>query len=173
VSESAAAMASGDADQATSDEHAGSVRRVRAFSLAQVVLLLVQTGLGIWVSIYCTLPGADEGKGLLSSFGNSISKGPTSVATHAGFGMLVFINACLLIVFALTVRDTTVRAASVIGWLCIVGAAVSGATFLNATQDSSSANSASLTMGLLTLVALGCYAWNLYALGNETTAADH
>jgi heme A synthase len=172
VSESAAAIASGDADQATSDGYAESVRRVRAFSLAQVVLLLVQTGLGIWVSIYSTLPGADEGKGLLSSFGNSISKGPMSVATHAGFGMLVFINACLLIVFALTVRDTTVRAASVIGWLCIVGAAVSGATFLNATQDSSSANSASLTMGLLTLVALGCYAWNLYALGNETTAAD-
>jgi heme A synthase len=139
VSESAAAIASGDADQATSDEYAESVRRVRAFSLAQVVLLLVQTGLGIWVSIYSTLPGADEGKGLLSSFGNSISKGPMSVATHAGFGMLVFINACLLIIFALTVRDTTVRAASVIGWLCIVGAAVSGATFLNATQDSSSA----------------------------------
>ena len=172
MSESVAATAPGNGGQATSEEQeAEAVRRVRVFSFAQVLLLVVQTGLGIWVNIYCTLPGADEGKGLLSSFGNSISKGPASVATHAGFGMLVFINACLLVVFALTVRDTSVKLASVIGWLCIVGAAVSGASFVNATQDSNSANSASLTMGLLTMVALGCYAWNLYTLKGSESAA--
>ena len=167
MSESAAAAGPGKtAGQATSsDEHADAVRRVRTFSFAQVLLLIVQTGLGIWVSIYCTLPASDQGKGLLSSFGNAMSKGPASVATHAGFGMLVFINACLLIAFALTVRDTSVKLASAIGWLCIVGAAMSGASFVNAAQSSSAANSASLTMGLLTMVALACYAWNLFALG--------
>jgi hypothetical protein len=171
VSESATVAAPGDAGQTTSDEHAEAVRRMRTFSFAQILLLAVQTGLGLWVGIYGTLPGTDEGKGLLSSFGNSISKGPMSVATHAGFGMIVFINACLLVVFALTVRDTTVRAASVIGWLSVAGAAVSGASFVNATQNSTSANSASLVMGLLTMLALGCYAWNLYTLAGDS--ADH
>ena len=170
MSESAAAAAPGESGQATTDAHAEAVRRVRTFSLAQVLLLAVQTGLGLWVSIYCTLPAADQGKGLLSSFGNAMSKGPASVATHAGFGLLVFINACLLIVFALGVRDTSVKVASGIGWLCIVGAAASGASFVNAAQNSTSANSASLTMGLLTMVAFGCNAWNLYALGR--TAAE-
>ncbi len=46
---------------------------------------------------------------MLASFGNSLTKGPAAVAAHAGFGFLLFINACVLVVFALTVRHTAVR----------------------------------------------------------------
>jgi hypothetical protein len=153
--------------QSPADEHAEAVRRLRVFSFAQVLLLAVQTGLGVVANIFATLPAADQGKGLLSSFGDSVSKGPVSVAAHAGFGMLVFVNACLLIVFSLIVRDTSVKLASAIGWLCIAGAAVSGAAFVNANQTSNTANYASLVMGLLTMVAFAAYAWNLYALGKD------
>jgi hypothetical protein len=153
--------------QSPADEHAEAVRRLRVFSFAQVLLLAVQTGLGVVANIFATLPAADQGKGLLSSFGDSVSKGPVSVAAHAGFGMLVFVNACLLIVFSLVVRDTSVKLASAIGWLCIAGAAVSGAAFVNANQTSNTANYASLVMGLLTMVAFAAYAWNLYALGKD------
>ena len=149
------------------DEHAEAVRRLRTFSLAQVLLLAVQTGLGFWANLFATLPAADQGKGLLSSFSDSVAKGPVSVASHAGFGMLVFVNACLLIVFSLTVRDSSVKLTSTLGWLCIAGAAVSGATFVNANQDSNSASYASLTMGLLTMIAFACYAWNLFVLGKD------
>ena len=169
MSESATApeQLSSAAAAPTSDaEHAEAVRRLRIFSFAQVLLLVVQTGLGIAVSIFATLPAADQGQGLLSSFGNSMSKGPVGVAAHAGFGMLVFVNACLLIVFSLTVRDRSVKLASALGWLCIAGAASSGAAFVNANQDTSSANYASLVMGLLTMVAFAAYAWNLYVLGS-------
>ena len=155
------------AGRSPADEQAEAVRRLRNFSLAQVLLLAVQTGLGLVANIFATLPAADQGKGLLSSFGDSMSKGPASVAGHAGFGMLVFVNACLLIVFSLTVQDTSVKLASAIGWLCIAGAAVSGAAFVNAAQDSNSANYASLTMGLLTMVAFAAYAWNLFVLGKD------
>jgi hypothetical protein len=153
--------------QSPADEHAEAVRRLRIFSFAQVLLLAVQTGLGVVANIFATLPAADQGKGPLSSFGDSVSKGPVSVAAHAGFGMLVFVNACLLIVFSLIVRDTSVKLASAIGWLCIAGAAVSGAAFVNANQTSNSANYASLVMGLLTMVAFAAYAWNLYVLGKD------
>ena len=163
----AAAPAAPTAGRSPSAEHAEAVRRLRDFSLAQVLLLAVQTALGLVANIFATLPAADQGKGLLSSFGDSVSKGPASVAAHAGFGMLVFVNACLLIVFSLTVRDTSVKLASTIGWLCIAGAAVSGAAFVNATQTSNPANYASLTMGLLTMVAFAAYAWNLFILGKD------
>jgi hypothetical protein len=153
--------------QTPADDHAEAVRRLRIFSFAQVLLLAVQTGLGVVANIFATLPAADQGKGLLSSFGDSVSKGPVSVAAHAGFGMLVFVNACLLIIFSLTVRDTSAKLASAIGWLCIAGAAVSGAAFVNANQTSNTANYASLVMGLLTMVAFAAYAWNLYVLGKD------
>ena len=75
MSESAASSAATTAAPATptvgrspSAEHAEAVRRLRNFSLAQVLLLAVQTGLGLVANIFATLPAADQGKGLLSSF---------------------------------------------------------------------------------------------------------
>jgi len=172
VSESAAAAAPANVGQTPSDEHAEAVRRVLGFSFAQVLLLVAQSGLGMGVNLFVTLPAADQGKGLLSAFGDAMSRGPAAVAAHAGFGLLVFINACLLIVFSLTVRDTSVKLASAVGWLCIAGAAVSGAAFVNADPSQNSANYASLVMALLTMVALGCYAWNLYTLGAHTDGGE-
>jgi hypothetical protein len=166
VSESAAAP--GPVVGSTAEEHAHAVGRLRRSSLSQLLLLVLQTGLGMGVNIYISLPAADQGKGLMASFGDSIAKGPAAVAVHAIFGMLVFINACVLVVFSLTVRSAAVKVCSVVGWLCIAGAAMSGASFVNANQNSgNSANTASLTMALLTLVALACYAVNLFVLGGQ------
>jgi hypothetical protein len=164
VSESATAPAAPAAAVAgTAEEHAHAVGRLRRSSLGQIVLLLVQTALGMAVNLYVSVPAADQGKGLMASFGDSIAKGPAAIAIHAILGMLVFINACVLVIFALTVRSNAAKISSVIGWVSIMGAAVSGAAFLNANQNSG--NSASLTMALLTIVALACYAVNLYVLG--------
>ena len=69
----------------------------------------------------------------------------------------------LAVVFGLTVRYTAVRAASVLGWLCIAGAAVSGAASVNA----GGAKADSLTMAILTFVAMACYGVNLYVLGEK------
>lgn len=161
MSESAAAPVSAG----PAEEHAHAVARLRRSSLAQLLLLVVQTGLGMAVNLYVSLPDADQGKGLTASFGDAVAKGPVGVAVHAIFGLLVFINACVLVVFALTVRATAAKVCSVVGWLCIAGAATSGAAFVNANQDSG--NAASLTMALLTLVAVACYAVNLFVLGDE------
>lgn len=167
MSESAAAPASvGTAPVgATAEEHAHAVDRLRRSSLGQILLLLVQTGLGMGVNLYVSLPAADQGKGLMASFGDSIAKGPAAVAVHAILGMLVFINACVLVIFALTVRSGVAKISSLVGWVCIIGAAMSGAAFLNANQNSG--NGASLTMALLTVVAMAAYAINLYVLGGR------
>jgi hypothetical protein len=177
VSESAAtptaAAAAAPAAVTTADDHALAARRLRDFSFAQVILLVLQTVLGMRVNLFVQVPAADQGKGLLSSFGDAMSKGPAEIAAHAGFGLLVFINACLLVIFALPVRGASPKIASVLGWLTIAGAAVSGAAFVNAAPDSSAASNASFTMALLTMVAVACYAWNLFAVGKATeTAAE-
>ncbi|HWG23007.1 hypothetical protein [Actinospica sp.] len=156
---------------AKDDDQALAARRLRDFSFAQVILLVLQTVLGMRVNLFVQVPAGDQGKGLLSSFGNAMSKGPAEIAAHSGFGLLVFINACLLVVFSLTVRGISIKLASVLGWLAIAGAAVSGASFVNATASSSSANDASFAMALLTMVAVACYAWNLFALFGEKAAA--
>jgi hypothetical protein len=156
----------------TEDEHVLAARRLRDFSFAQVILLVLQTVLGMRVNLFVQVPADDQGKGLLSSFGNAMSKGPAEIAAHAGFGLLVFVNACLLVVFSLTVRGTSVKLASTLGWLAIAGAAVSGASFLNATPNTSSTNNASFFMALLTMVAVTCYAWNLFALAKSKTEPE-
>ena len=148
---------------ANADEAAIAVDRMRRSSLGALVLLMAQAVLGMWAGLYATIPDDDTGQGLFASFRNALTHGPVSVATHAGFGMLVFLDACVIVVFALTVQNTAVRVASVLGWLCIAGAAMSGAAFVN----NSNANGASMTMAVLTFVAVSCYAVNLYVLGGR------
>jgi hypothetical protein len=167
VSESAAVPT--PAGSSTAAEHAHAVGRLRRSSLGQLILLVLQTGLGMGVNLYVSLPAADQGKGVMASFGDAVAKGPASLAVHAILGILVFINACVVVVFSLTVRSGAAKICSIVGGLCIAGAAVSGAAFVNANQDA--ANSASLTMALLTLVAVACYAVNLFVLG-AARAAD-
>jgi hypothetical protein len=166
VSESAAATAPAAVGPAT-PEHELAVARLRRSSLAQVVLLVVESGLGMGVNLYASLPAADQGKGLMASFSDAVARGPLAVAVHAVFGMLVFINACMLVVFSFTVRPTAAKVCSVVGWLCIAGAATAGAAFVNANPDSGAGNAASLGMALLSLLAVACYAVNLYALGER------
>lgn len=159
----AATPAAGAAPAGSAAEQALAVDRMRRSSLGALALLLVQAILGMWAGLYATIPDADQGKGVFASFGDALAHGPVSVATHAGFGMLVFLDSCVIVIFALTVRHTAVRVASVLGWLCIAGSAMSGASFVN----NSNANGASMTMAVLTFVAVACYAVNLYLLGGR------
>jgi len=165
VSESTTPVAAPESgpSAAGADEHATAVDRMRRSSLGALLLLVVQAILGMCAALYGRLPAADKGKGLLASFGDAVAKGPASVAMHAGFGMLLFVDACVVVVFALTVRHIAVRVASALSWLCIAGAATAGAASVNA----GGSKGASLTMAVLTFVAMACYAVNLYVLGGD------
>ena len=74
-------------------EHSGAVavdvRSVRRGSLAVLVLLVVEYGIGMYVNLYVTIPRADHGHGL----GSAIANGPTMLSIHAVIGLLLGLEA--------------------------------------------------------------------------------
>ena len=141
---------------------APAVARLRRASFGAVMALLVQYGLGIGVNLFVNVPDADKGKGFGAAFGKAMSNGPAALAAHAGIGLLLIINVIAVLVIALRTRHGGAIVSSIIGLLCVIGAAFSGADFVDKGQ-----NSASMTMAVLTGVALACYVINLYILGGE------
>jgi hypothetical protein len=49
---------------------------LRASTLAALVVLLLQYGLGIGANLYATLPASDHGKSIFPAFAAAITKGP-------------------------------------------------------------------------------------------------
>ncbi len=135
----------------------GRTAGLRRASLAALVLLLVQYGIGIGVNLYVTVPAADREH----SIGTAISNGPGALTVHIVLGLLLILAAAGLVVQAIRARHGGVIVTSVIGLLALVGAAAQGAAFVNKSHPS-----ASMTMAILTGVALLCYGISLYLLGS-------
>ncbi|MGH6657507.1 MAG: hypothetical protein ACRDVE_20170 [Actinocrinis sp.] len=151
--------ASSPANAPAASRDAG-IDRMRRASLGALVALLIEYGLGIGVNLFVNVPDADQGSGMGAAFGKAMSNGPAALAVHAGIGLLLIINAVVVLVQALMSRTRLAAVISAVAFLCVLGAAFSGATFVDKGQDS-----ASMTMAALTGVALFCYALNLYTLG--------
>ena len=141
---------------------ASATAKLRRSSLGAVFALLVQYGLGMGVNLFVNVPDADQGKGMGAAFGKSFSNGPAALAAHAGIGLLLVINVIVVLVTAFRAGHRVALISSIVGALCVIGAAFSGANFVD-----KGANSASMTMAVLTGVAIACYALNLYVLGAE------
>lgn len=138
------------------------IDRMRRASFGALVALLIEYGLGIGVNLFVNVPDADHNSGMGAAFGKAMSNGPAALAVHAGVGLLLIVNAVVVLVQALTSRLRLAAVTSAAGLLCVLGAAFSGATFVDKGQ-----NSASMTMAVLTGVALFCYALNLFTLGSH------
>ncbi len=134
---------------------AAGAARLRRGSLAVLVLLVAEYGLGMYVNLYVSVPGADHGGGL----GEAIANGPASLSVHAALGLLLGLSALGVAAQAVLVRRLALVAASVAGLLAMIFASVAGTGFTS-TGD----GSASMAMAVLTGVALLCYAANLYLL---------
>ena len=146
---------------------AGGGEAVRRSSLGLTVALLVQYALGLAVNLYVTVPGRDQGGGVLAAAGRALANGPASLAVHAGLGLLLLLGSIVLVVRAVVDRTRFFVITSVVSLLAVLGAAGSGAAFVNTGQDG-----ASLGMGLLTAVALLCQALNLFRLSAPHHAPD-
>lgn len=129
--------------------------RLRRGILAVLVLLVAEYAIGMYVNLYVTVPGADHG----SSLGSAISNGPASLSVHAVVGLLLGLGALGAAAQSILVRHWGLIAASVIGLLAMIFAAVAGTGF-----TSTGADSASMAMSVLTGIAMLCYAANLYLL---------
>jgi hypothetical protein len=146
---------------------AGGGEAVRRSSLGLSVALLVQYALGLWVSLYVTVPARDQGGGVLAAIGRAMANGPAALAVHAALGLLLLLGSIVLVVRAVVDRAGFFAVTSVVSLLAVLGAAGSGAAFVNNGQDG-----ASLTMGLLTAVALLCQVINLFRLSAPPPASD-
>jgi hypothetical protein len=125
---------------------------LRRASLAIVIVLIVQFGLGIGVNLYVTLPVAGRA-GHASWFGN----GPL-LALHAALGMFLVLAAIFVLVRAIMARNAALIATSAAGLAAIVLAFFFGATFTDKLTDGYS-----LGMAIAFAAALACYTIGLYA----------
>lgn len=127
--------------------------RVRRASLVALVLVVAEYAIGMYVSLYVTIPRADHGQDVGAAIGN----GPAMLSLHAVAGLLLGLGALGVLVQAARSRRPAVIAWSAVGLLALAMASVAGAGFTS-TGD----RNASMAMSVLTGVALLCYAANIY-----------
>lgn len=130
---------------------------LRANSLAAIVMLVIELGLGVSVNLYSHLPAADHGQGLFAAFGAAVTSGPVTLALHALLGTLLLVAGISAVVRAALLRRAPVIAAASIGLASLLGAWLSGARFVG---DMS--NGASLGMAIAAGLALLSYAVVLF-----------
>jgi hypothetical protein len=131
---------------------AAALARVRRGSLVALVLVVAEYVIGMYVNLYSTVPGADQGHGLGAAIGN----GPALLSIHAVIGLLLGLGALGVLWQAIRSRRAAVIAWSAAGLIALAMADVAGAGFTN-TGD----RSASMAMSVLTGAALLCYAANI------------
>jgi hypothetical protein len=124
---------------------------LRRASLATLVILIVQFGVGIGVNLYVSLPAGSS-----RSAGQAFSNG-AGLALHVVLGLLLVVSAIGLLVQAIMARHWPVTVAAALGLVGLVAAAGQGFSFVH-----DSTNAASMGMAGAGCVALLCYAAVLY-----------
>jgi len=121
---------------------------LRRVSLAALVMLVVQYGLGIILNLYIAVPASDAHAGIMQE----IASGPAMLTLHALLGLGLIGAAVVLLVRAVRLEDRVIAVLAAAGLTAIGGAFASGEIFVHNGQPG-----ASLAMALLTGVALLCY----------------
>jgi hypothetical protein len=121
---------------------------VRLVSVAALIMLVLQYGLGIVLNLYVEVPAADAHAGLLTE----ISTSPFALTLHAVLGVALIGTAILLVARAVASRDQLLAVLATGGLTAIGGAFGAGEIFVRSGQDM-----ASMAMAVLTGVALLCY----------------
>ena len=129
------------------------IRRVeleglRRVSLAALIMLVVQYGLGIILNLYIPVPVSDAH----ASLSQEIASGPAMLTLHALLGLALIGAALVLLLRAVRLEDRIMAVLAAAGLTAIGGAFASGEIFVRNGQSF-----ASLAMALLTGVALLCY----------------
>jgi hypothetical protein len=127
---------------------------LRRVSLAALIMLVAQYGLGMFLNLYVNVPAADAHAGFMQEVAN----GPFALTVHATLGLALIVTAIVLLVRAVRVEDRLVAMLATAGLTAIGGAFAAGEIFVRNGQSG-----ASLAMALLTAVAMlsyvGVLAW--------------
>ncbi len=136
---------------------ARTVRGLRANSLAALVMLLLEYGLGIWVNLCAQLPASDNGASLPAAFGRAVTGGPIGLSIHAVLGAVLILSAVSAVARSFGVRRPVLIGAAITGLAAVIIAALSGARFVGHGTDA-----ASMSMAIAAGVAIGAYAVILF-----------
>jgi hypothetical protein len=139
---------------------------VRRVSIAALVLLVLQYGMGMILNFYVAIPAADAHAGIFTE----IATAPLALTVHALLGVALVGTAILAVARAMRTRERVLAVLAAGGLAAIVGAFVAGEMFVK-----NGADSLSFAMAMLTGAALLCYVAALVlssraqaALGQET-----
>jgi hypothetical protein len=121
---------------------------LRRMSVAALIMLVLQYGLGIFLNLYVSIPASDAHAG----FSQEIATAPLALTVHALLGLGLIGTAILLVARAVGMRDRLLAVLATAGLTAIGGAFGAGEIFVKNGQSS-----ASLAMAVLTGVALLCY----------------
>jgi hypothetical protein len=136
---------------------------LRRVSVAVLIMLVLQYGLGIFVNFYVEVPASDAHAGIFTE----IATAPPALTLHAVLGIALIGAAILIVARAVGVRDRLLAGLATGGLTAIGGAFGAGEIFVRNGQDG-----ASLAMAFLTGVALLCYVGTL-ALAAAAGRQDH
>jgi hypothetical protein len=129
--------------------------RVRRGSLAVLVLVVLEFGIGMYVNLYVMIPRANHGHSVASAIAN----GPAVLTVHAVIGLLLGLGAVGVLGQAVMTRRPSAVTASAVGLFALAMASATGASFTGSGDPADS-----MAMSVLTGVGLLCYAANLYLL---------
>ena len=122
--------------------------RLRHMSVAMLVMLVIQYGLGIILNLYVEVPASDAHAGILTE----IATAPAVLTVHAVLGVALIGTAILLVGTAAQIRDRLLAVLATAGLTTLGGAFGAGEIFVRSGQDT-----ASMAMAILTGLALLCY----------------
>jgi len=121
---------------------------LRRVSVAALVMLVLQYGLGTILNFYVQVPPADAHAGIFTE----IATAPLALTAHALLGVSLIGTAILLVTRAIKLRERLLAVLAAAGLAAIGGAFWAGEAFVKNGQDS-----VSFAMAMLTGVALLCY----------------
>lgn len=144
-----------------------AMRGLRANSLAAIVILLLEYGLGVWVNLYGHLPASDYGTNLATGIGRGISDGPVGLSIHAVLGLVLVVSALTALARSIRLGRPVLIALTTVGLAAVVTAALSGARFVGHGD-----NGSSMGMAIAAGVAIGAYALVLFVAGGVAIAPE-
>jgi hypothetical protein len=124
------------------------VAGLRRVSLAVLIMLVVQYGLGIFLNLYVAVPASDAHAGIMQE----IATAPFALTVHALVGLALIGAAIMLLARAVGTRDLVAVVLAASGLGAIVAAFAAGEIFVRDGQPGPS-----FAMAILTGVALLCY----------------
>jgi hypothetical protein len=150
-----------------------AIERLRPQVFGAILLICVQSGIGMFVNLFVTIPRHHSGANPANYFGGSmrsvawaIDHGAIALAIHVILGLLLAVMVIGIVARAFALGRASLIVWSILGALGTIGAGFTGAGFLDFNEDVSS-----FFMAILAFASLVCFTVVLYLALPSSPAA--